>query len=400
MKAIALVFPLVTVALVIGASKPPPPPSSHTRLMVSDGVYTEGASFGDVNGDGKTDLLAGPLWYEGPDFKKSHRYRAGEAVPAKGYAHNSFQSWVFDANNDGRADIFQVAHDGVFHLDLYLQPKEQSERWPMHRVVKGIGNESPEMADMNGDGRLELIAMQGGRFGIFTPDQTSAETPWKFHPISPPRTKSPYYHGLGFGDINGDGRVDLLEKEGWYESPEDPFAPGDWKFHPFRFSEKGGAQMLVFDVDGDGDNDVVTSLAAHAWGLAWFETASSKGSVTFKKHVLIPEDDQPGIEGVSFTQAHALAAGDFNGDGLTDFATGKRYWAHNGRDPGADGPAVLYLFEARKTDSGIEFIPRLIDSDSGVGTQLAVSDFNGDGKTDLGIGNKKGVFIFKSLPGR
>lgn len=400
MKPITLLIPLTTVALVIAASDKPEPAPSHIRQVLSEGVYTEGSSFGDVNGDGNIDLLAGPLWHEGPDFKKSHRYRAGEAVPAKGYAHNSFQSWVFDANSDGRSDIFQVAHDGVFHLDLYLQPEEKSERWHMHRVAKGIGNESPEMTDINGDGKLELVAMQGGRFGIFTPVPGSPEAPWKFHPISASRTKSPYYHGLGFGDLNGDGRVDILEKEGWYEAPENPFAGSEWTFHPFQFSQKGGAQMLVFDVDGDGDNDVVTSLAAHSWGLGWFEASLKDGIVTFKKHVLVPEDQKPGVGDVSFSQAHALAAGDFNGDGLTDFATGKRYWAHNGRDPGADGPAVLYVYEAVQGKEGIEFVPRLLDSNSGVGTQFAVADLNGDGRTDLGIGNKKGVFIFKSRPNR
>ena len=395
MKLSVLLFPLGTIALLIAASDTPDP-DTHSKMVLSKGVYTEGTSFGDVNGDGKIDLLAGPLWHEGPDFEKSHRYRKGEAVPAEGYAHNSFQSWVFDANGDGRADIFQVAHDGVFHLDLYLQPAAASEEWPRHRVAARIGNESPEMTDLTGDGKLELVAMQEGRFGFFRPQEKAPEEPWTFHPISPSRTKSPYYHGLGFGDLNGDQHVDILEKEGWYESPKNPLVPGDWKFHPYRFCEKGGAQMLVFDIDGDGDNDVVTSLAAHAWGLAWFENKLTNGMVEFEKHVILPEENKPGVAGVKFTQAHALATGDFNGDGLTDFATGKRYWAHNGGDPDAAGPAVLYLFEQQRTKGIVEFIPRLIDSDSGVGTQFAVTDLNGDGISDLGIGNKKGVFVFQS----
>ncbi|MEJ6579160.1 MAG: VCBS repeat-containing protein [Akkermansiaceae bacterium] len=398
MKIPLILFPLGTIALLIAASDTPEP-GSHSKMTLSTGVYTEGASFGDVNGDGKIDLLAGPLWHEGPTFEKSHRYRKGEAVPAEGYAHNSFQSWVFDVNGDGRADIFQVAHDGVFHLDLYLQPATASEEWPSHRVAARIGNESPEMTDLTGDGKLELVAMQEGRFGFFRPQADAAEKPWTFHPISASRTKSPYYHGLGFGDLNGDKHVDLLEKEGWYEAPADPLAPGDWKFHPYHFSEPGGAQMLVFDVDGDGDNDVITSLAAHAWGLAWFENQPTDGKVDFKKHILLPEEDKPGIGGVKFTQAHALALGDFNGDGLTDFATGKRYFAHNGNDPGSAGPAVLYIFEQQRNEGKVEFIPRLVDSDSGVGTQLAVADLNGDGVTDIGIGNKKGVFIFQSRKG-
>ncbi|YCM44803.1 VCBS repeat-containing protein [Verrucomicrobiaceae bacterium 227] len=395
MKPLALIFPLGTIALLVAASDSPTP-ASHNKMTLSKGVYTEGASFGDVNGDGKMDLLAGPLWHEGPTFEKSHRYRKGEAVPAKGYTHNSFQSWVFDVNGDGRADIFQIAHDGVFHLDLYLQPAKPSEDWIRHRVAAGIGNESPEMTDLTGDGKLELVAMQGGRFGFFKPQAGAAEKPWTFYPVSPSRTKSPYYHGLGFGDLNGDQQVDLLEKEGWYEAPKNPLAPGDWKFHPYHFSEPGGAQMLVFDIDGDGDNDVVSSLAAHAWGLAWFENTTTKGEVTFEKHIILPEEDKPGIGGVKFTQAHALATGDFNGDGLTDFATGKRYFAHNGNDPDSSGEAVLYIFEQQRVEGNVQFIPRLVDNDSGVGTQLAVADLNGDGLTDLGVGNKKGVFIFQS----
>jgi len=400
MRFLTLIIPTSMIALLLAAAnQKSDPESSYYRQVLSQGVYTEGASFGDVNRDGHIDLLAGPLWFEGPAFQTSHRYRAGEPVPAKGYAHNSFQSWIFDANGDGRSDIFQVSHDGVFHLDLYLQPEKASERWPMSRVAQGIGNESPEMADINGDGILELIAMKEGRFGIFSPNKQAPTDPWVFHPISESRTQSPYYHGLGFGDLNGDQRTDIIEKNGWYEAPENPLKGGLWNFHPFEFSKQGGAQMLVFDVDGDGDRDVITSLAAHSWGLGWYETSiQTDGTVTFKKHVLIPEDQKPGIGGVSFSQAHALAAGDFNGDGLIDFATGKRYWAHNGRDPGAEGPAVLYVFEASKTSDGIHFTPRLIDEDSGVGTQLAVADLNGDGQTDLGVGNKKGVFIFKSRP--
>ncbi|MGJ8695197.1 MAG: FG-GAP repeat domain-containing protein [Verrucomicrobiaceae bacterium] len=390
MKAINLFGPLGLVLVVVAAREDAG--SSYERIVLSEGVYTEGASFGDVDGDGQIDLLAGPLWWAGPDFKVSHRYRAGEAVPAKGYAHNSFQSWVRDMNGDGRADVFQVSHDGNFHLDLYLQPKERSEEWPRYRVVTKMGNESPELADVTGDGKEELVAMQEGKFGFFQPDWSAPENPWVFHAISKERAKSPYYHGLGFGDLNGDGRVDVLEKGGWYEGPENPMSGKKWTFHPYLFSVNGGAQMLVYDVDGDGDQDVVTSLAGHAWGLAWFENDGLK----FTRHVLIPEDKSAGVGGVVFTQAHSLVAGDFNGDGLTDFATGKRYFAHNGNDPDAGGAAVLYWYELRRKDGKAEFVPHLVDSDSGAGTQLAAADVNGDGKTDLGVGNKKGVYVFKS----
>jgi hypothetical protein len=204
-----------------------------------------------------------------------------------------------------------------------------------------------------------------------------------------------YIHGLGIGDLNGDGRLDIVEKDGWFEGPENPFN-GDWKWHKFLFSEKGGAQMLIYDIDGDGDNDIVTSLQAHGYGMAWFENELKEGSVSLQKHVIMPPERPDDPDAAYYSQTHALCAGDLNGDGLTDFVTGKRYFAHNGRDPGADEPAVLYWYELTRDEKGARFIPHRIDSDSGVGCQIAVGDVNGDRLDDIAIGNKKGVFVFRS----
>ncbi|MBB07595.1 MAG: cysteine protease [Roseibacillus sp.] len=399
MKALTLLLPIAFVALVATAKvrREDPEQASHQRTVLSRGFVTEGASIGDVNGDGKNDLVAGPYWYAGPDFKKQHRYYPGEPVSPKGYAHSSFLSWVMDVSGDGRNDILQIAHGPAFHLDIYVQPEngEEVESWPKHRVVKSFGGESPEMIDITGDERPELVGLNKGVWGFFFADWKDPTKPWGFHAISENTKAGHYTHGLGVGDLNGDKRIDIIWKEGWYECPANPME-GLWKFHKFQFSPQGGGQMLVYDVDGDGDNDIVTSLWAHGWGMAWFENTGG-GEVAFRKHVIMPSDAKPGTGGVVFSQHHSLAMGDFNADGLTDFVTGKRWWAHGGGDPGADQPAVLYWFELRRSEShGVEFIPHLIDTDSGVGTQIAVGDLDGDDKTDIGIGNKKGIYLFRT----
>ena len=137
--------------------------------------------------------------------------------------------------------------------------------------------------------------------------------------------------------------------------------------------------MLVTDVDGDGDNDVITSKHAHAFGLAWFEHVSNNGKIDFREHLIMGERPEDAPHGVVFSQLHALALTDMNGDGVGDIITGKRFWAHRGRDLDGTGLAVLYCFLTIREGEQVRFEPHRIDVDSGVGTQVVAGDINGDG---------------------
>ena len=362
------------------------------KLVLTDKFYSEGAGVGDFNRDGKMDIVAGPYWYEGPGFDRHHAYYEPKAFDVNGYSDN-FLTFVEDLNGDGWQDILVVGWPGRA-ARWYVNPGLADGKWPVHEVLDGVDNESPLLADITGDGRPELICSRGGYFGFAAPEGGHVERPWRFVRISnEQRAGGRYTHGLGIGDVNGDGRMDLLEKNGWWAQPVDWDGSPNWTFHPFQFADAGGAQMFAYDIDGDGDNDVITSLNAHGYGLAWYEQSQADGVLQFTRHDIMTGAAADTRFGVAFSQLHSLALVDMYGDGLKDIVTGKRWWAHNGHDVGTKDPAVIYWFQLVRRNGEVEFIPQPIDSRSGVGTQVWAGDVNGDGLADVVAANKHGAFV-------
>jgi hypothetical protein len=391
MKTHAVILPAGLLVLAITFAKVPSAPVWKKHVLTKDFI-TEGLSAGDIDGDGVMDLVAGAFWFKGPDFKEGKLYRPGRAMPIGAYMEDSFLSWIDDLNGDGRNDILMASHPGK-DMTLYLNPGKEGD-WPAHKVMTEAATESPLWLDLDGDGRKELVCTQGGKFGYAEVDWSDVTKPWTFIAVSEKRTNTPYTHGIGAGDLNGDGKADIIEKEGWFEQPAEK--DGKWVWHKEPFAGPGGAQMLVFDADQDGDNDMITSLNGHGYGLVWYENSRSDGKVSFIRHEILPEDPaKTGSGGLQFSQLHALEAGDFDGDGRMDFTTGKRFWAHNGNDPGAKDPALAVIFYNRPKGKGVEWQAEVIDDDSGVGCQVLAVDLDGDGRLEFAAGSKKGVHVIR-----
>jgi hypothetical protein len=366
----------------------------HTfkKTQLSDQFFSEGATFADVDHDGAGDVIAGPFWYAGPKYLERHEYYPAKPFNIDGYSED-FLEFAYDFNRDGWADILVIGFPGK-ETSWYENPQNKPGHWKRHIALAVTDNESPMFTDVTGDGQPDLVCMTEGQIGLAEIPAKDPTQPWKFTAVSPKRDYQRFTHGIGVGDVNGDGRQDLLEKDGWWEQPAKIVEGQPWKLHEVKFSEPGGSQMFAYDFDFDGDNDVVTAKAAHAYGLAWFEnTGGEGGEVAFVEHKITGERPEENDYGVAFSQLHALDVVDVDGDGVKDIVTGKRWWAHSQHDPGSLEPAVLYWFQTVRDGGTARFVPHLIDDNSGVGTQVTVGDVNGDKLPDVVVGNKKGVFI-------
>jgi len=387
---LALLLLNVSTFEVSSAQEPVP---AFEKLLLSEAFQSEGADFADFNHDGEQDIVSGPYWYAGPDFRQRHRYAEQGPYSIKGYS-DYFFCFAHDFNGDGFVDVLSIPMPGTaayWHENPGVPEGKNGEAiWKRHQVLATVDNESPALIDFVGDGRPELVCNHQGAFGYATPNWNAPTEPWKFTPVTPAQGYGRFTHGLGIGDVNGDGRNDLLETNGWWEQPAD--AEKLFEFHPFQFAQSGGSQMFAYDFDGDGDNDILSTQNAHGWGLSWFERRGTGDDYLFVPHEILPSKEATDSSQLSISQMHAVALTDIDGDGVKDVITGKRFWAHGGNDPGAKQLPVLYWFRTKRTDSGVEFEPNLIDTRSGVGTQLTVGDLTGNGRTDIIVGNKAGTF--------
>jgi hypothetical protein len=353
-------------------------PLKFTKKQIASESF-ESVDVFDVNNDKIPDIVSGAFWYEGPGFWK--RNYIGAAKRTNEY-YDDFSTIPLDVNGDGRIDFVTGGWFGKV-LSWRENPGNTKE-WVDHEIAMPGNIETTRGWDIDGDGTLEIVPnTPNDPLTIYhLLKDSQGKGAGRFETIKIGDTKSG--HGLGFGDVNGDGRNDFILSAGWLEAPINRFKD-KWTFHEELALGTTSIPVIVVDVNKDGLNDLIAGQA-HGYGIDWYEQKKDKKSkVSWIKHSIDPFS----------SQYHTMEWIDIDGDGKEELITGKRYRAHNGNDPGENDPLGIYYFKW----NGEAFTKQVVSygefgEGKGTGLYFTVADLTGSGRKDIIVAGKDGLYVF------
>jgi hypothetical protein len=442
---------------------------TYKKITVHNRFLAESCSIADYDKDGNPDVSSGRRWWSGPDFKTEHIYRGGhDDLPRDGASaggptkdeintgvSDDWSDFPFDVDGDGNTDIINIANcDTPENTNPSPKPAPQPKAsaywyknpgpgstamWTGNLIHNDVRLEQHGLVDVDGDGKPEIFGAckgcaPGETKGYYKANWGSPTTSWTYVPVTQrytfPFGGTGWLHGQGFGDINGDGKSDLLERGGiWIQAaaPTNPpsitacaggYTNCAWVktslYDNDPGEQRGPSHMYVADMDGDGDGDIVAADWAHGWGISWYEQTAP---ATFKKWPFMGSNSANDIKKygpVYFSEPHSLQVADMDGDKIPDIVTGKMRFAHpiSYGDPDPNGPPLLYVFKTVRTPKTLgdgsnggplTFTPFEVDKTpdptlnlkAGVGRQLSVGHTNKDGIMDICIASKMGLYVFQ-----
>lgn len=352
--------------------------SSRFQPHAIDAAATNSACAAiDVNRDGRLDVVAGGWWYEAPSWRR-HFVRNVERIRGR---FDDYSNLPLDVDGDGRTDLVSANYRSR-SLYWVRQPPDVADRWQRFVVDTPGPMETGRLVDIDGDGRLDVLP-NGVDFAAWWEislekgDDGRPRPRWIRHDL--PREAAG--HGIGFGDLDGDGRGDIVTPHGWLRAPENP-RTGRWLWHPeFELHRDGSIPLVVMDVDRDGDGDIVWGRG-HNTGIYWLEQSSAGQHRTWTMHAI----------DTSWSQPHSLLTADLDGDGRDELVAGKRYMGHDGKDPGEYDPLVIAWY---RFDPGTRAWRTGLVSRSwriGFGLDPKAADLDDDGDVDLVAAGRSGLY--------
>lgn len=359
------------------SSKIPEELSFKLHEINKEALYSSVATM-DVDQDGDLDIVHGGFWYEAPDWQ-AHFVTEVEVINGRpdGYSHLEL-----DVNQDGWTDIIHVnfRSKSIYWLE---HPGSELGEWTKHMVDTPGPMETGRLHDVDGDGQLDVVpsAWEFSAWYEILRNEEQDTVQWLRHEIA----EEGAGHGSGFGDINGDGRGDYVGTKGWAEAPQDP-RKGEWIWHPEFELGRTSMPIIVADVDEDGDSDLIYAIG-HDYGVYWEEQLQVDGKREWIPHLIDS----------TWSQGHSPLWVDLDNNGRKEFVAGKRYWAHEGKDPGASDPLTIYRYEFDTKKKAFQRFTIQENGPAGTGLDPKAVDLDQDGDLDLVLPGRSGLYWYENL---
>ncbi len=271
-------------------------------------------SVGDIDGDGDPDLVAGGhdggglVWYENPSWAK-HTIDAESPM--------STDAEVGDVDKDGDNDVVALTDSQVIWYENTGNPT-----WQAHPIADEVLHDV-EIADLDKDGDLDVVARNQGEFGASGETlyfyRQNTPTDWSEHTLPIPNGE-----GLHLADLDQDGDQDVVINGTWYENTRD-ILNGPWTAHSYTTAwTHPNSFVATGDINGDGRLDIVLSpseLEGGTYRLSWFEAPADPTASEWTEHIIANSVE---------TVLHFVGAADFDNDGTVDVATAEM---QQGQDP-------------------------------------------------------------------
>jgi hypothetical protein len=352
------------------------------RLIMDGFGYAYGLAAGDLDGDGDLDLTAADAdgrclyWFENDGWGNFTRHIIQENHPQPRLERHA----LGDVNGDGRLDVVIVEnwHGDLLWFENSGTPAD-GKLWKQHEITLGglPWAYDVALADLDGDGDLDVAASswKGNAVAWFENAGAPGEGPWIKHLIDEDLAEA---RTIRVADFNGDGLPDLLatgaaaNRVVWYENPGAPRIQ-PWEKHVIDGTSVRPVHGHPVDLDGDGDLDVVMALGmgvdSPTGAVVWYENDGLPDAGAWPRHVIC----EP------LPQAFEAFAADLDGDGEVEVVV--TAWGE---------PGGVFLFDHDGDPRG-PWRQQVLKVPWVRANQILVADLDGDGRPDLVAQAERGV---------